>query len=81
MAYDFKTITAECEDIIFAGFEGDNEICIADVGSNGTSVYLLLICNNGADEGIELLREEFDSIATAFFRLAVFMRDEYEEGV
>lgn len=77
MSYAFKSISAECEDVIFAAFEGDNEICIADVGSNGTSCYLLLICNN-ADEGFELLRDEYDTLAAAFFRLAIFMRDEYE---
>lgn len=76
MTYEFQSISSECEDIIFAGFEGDNEIVIADVGSNGTSSYLLLICNNASD-GLELLREEFDTIAAAFFRLAIFMRDEY----
>ena len=77
MTYAFKTIGADVEDVIFAGFEGDNEICIADVGSNGTSSYLLLIVNNAEGEAVELLRDEFDTIAAAFFRLAIFMRHEY----
>ncbi len=79
MEYKFKTIGAGDDTFapIFAMFEGDNEIAICDVGSNGTSEYLLLIVNHGSDEPFEMMRTEHATVLDALNAMHWFLRCEY----
>lgn len=78
MTYSFKTIDATDAPVMFAAFEGDNEIAVIDAGSNGDEDYMVLVVNHGADEPHELVRESFNTLKAAIERVAEFLRCEYE---
>ncbi len=79
MEYKFECIGAGEEEVpvIIAMFEGDNEIAICDVGSNGTSAYLLLIVNMGSEDPFILVQSEHATVLDALDALNRFLRDEY----
>lgn len=80
-SYQFKTIDAEGAEVLFACFEGDNEGAIIDAGSNGSSCYLVLVINHGADEPFALVREEYPDFIDAMHRMTEFLIAEYEAGL
>ena len=79
VTFTFKTIDATDALVFFAAFEGDNEVCVYDAGSNGDDSYGVLVVNHGDPlVPCEIVREEFTTLQGALARVVEFMRAEYE---